>query len=142
LRVQFPPGTTLDENQHGAMAAVDQLLLEQPETEYVFTTSGGFLCSVAAPAKMPCAARSHHHPEARHQRQKPFQRPHERRVLSQFNLVGRLDIRMYPESVRGLNLNNSPVRADVDVMLQSPNTELLQEQPVPQVLAKPWSRLP
>ncbi len=42
VRVQFPPGTTLPENLK-VMTAVDQLLLAQPEVEYAFSTSGGFL---------------------------------------------------------------------------------------------------
>ncbi len=42
VRVQFPPGTTLPDNLN-VMTAVDDLLLAQPEVEYAFSTSGGFL---------------------------------------------------------------------------------------------------
>ncbi|MEL7224657.1 MAG: efflux RND transporter permease subunit, partial [Cyanobacteria bacterium J06576_12] len=42
VRVQFPAGTTADENRQ-VMSAIDELLLEQPEVEYAFSTSGGFL---------------------------------------------------------------------------------------------------
>ena len=44
LFAQFPPGTNLETNRK-VMAAVDEILLEQPETEYVFSTIGGFLFS-------------------------------------------------------------------------------------------------
>jgi multidrug efflux pump subunit AcrB len=42
LFAQFPPGTTLEQN-HKVMAMVDEILLQQPETDSVFTTSGGFI---------------------------------------------------------------------------------------------------
>ena len=42
VRVQFPAGTTLEANRR-VMAIVDDLLLEQPETDYAFTTAGGAL---------------------------------------------------------------------------------------------------
>jgi multidrug efflux pump subunit AcrB len=122
LRVQFPPGTTLDENQQ-VMAAVDQLLLEQPETEYVFTTSGGFLFGSSTSENALRGSSTITLKPGTNVRAFSDRMNGE---FDQFNLVGS-DIRMYPESVRGLNLNNSPVRADVDVVLQSPNTELLQE---------------
>ncbi|MCX7595862.1 MAG: efflux RND transporter permease subunit, partial [Fischerella sp.] len=42
LFAQFPPGTPLENNQK-VMAAVDEILRRQPETEYVFSSIGGFL---------------------------------------------------------------------------------------------------
>jgi multidrug efflux pump subunit AcrB len=50
LIAQFPPGTPLATNQK-VMQAVAEILLAQPETEYVFTTSGGL---VIPPAKILC----------------------------------------------------------------------------------------
>lgn len=41
LFAQFPPGTPLATNRK-VMEAVDDILVNQPETEYVFTTVGGF----------------------------------------------------------------------------------------------------
>ena len=41
LFAQFPPGTPLETNRR-VMAKVDEILLAQPETQYVFTTGGGF----------------------------------------------------------------------------------------------------
>jgi hydrophobe/amphiphile efflux-1 (HAE1) family protein len=122
LRVQFPAGTTLSQNRT-VMTALDQLLLAQPETEYVFTTAGGFLfgnntsenalrgsstltlkpgTDVAAFTERMTAA------------------------VNQFNLVG-TRVRLSPESVRGLILSNSPVRADIDIILQSANTQALTQ---------------
>jgi multidrug efflux pump subunit AcrB len=122
LRVQFPPGTTLDENQQ-VMVAVDQLLMEQPETEYVFTTSGGFLFGSSTSENALRGSSTITLKPGTNVRAFSDRMNGE---FDQFNLVGS-DIRLYPESVRGLNLNNSPVRADVDVVLQSPNTERLLE---------------
>ncbi|HBE16988.1 MAG TPA: cation transporter, partial [Cyanobacteria bacterium UBA11367] len=42
IRAQFPPGTTLETNRK-VMGIVDKVILNQPETEYAFTTAGGFL---------------------------------------------------------------------------------------------------
>ena len=42
LNAQFPPGTPLETNQK-VMAAVDEIIRKQPETEYVFSTIGGSL---------------------------------------------------------------------------------------------------
>ena len=42
LFAQFPPGTTLEDNKK-VTDAVDRILMEQPETDYVFTSVGGFL---------------------------------------------------------------------------------------------------
>ncbi|MFM7383588.1 MAG: efflux RND transporter permease subunit, partial [Microcystaceae cyanobacterium] len=42
LFAQFPPGTPLEDNQR-VMKIVDEILRQQPETEYAFTTIGGSL---------------------------------------------------------------------------------------------------
>src|SRR4028118_664148 len=42
LNAQFPAGTPLETNRK-VMALVDDILLKQPETEYVFSTAGGSL---------------------------------------------------------------------------------------------------
>lgn len=46
--------------------------------------------------------------------------------LAKLNLVN-TRLRLSPESVRGLILSNSPVRADVDIVLQGSNTPALQQ---------------
>lgn len=42
LNVQFPPETTLEANRK-VMKEIDKIFFKQPETQYVFTTSGGSL---------------------------------------------------------------------------------------------------
>jgi multidrug efflux pump subunit AcrB len=123
LRVQFPPGTPLADNRK-VMAAVDKVLLEQPETEYVFTTSGGFLFASITSANALRGTST--------VTLKPGTSVQEfvgnvNRALEALNLVD-IRLRVYPESVRGLITSNSPVRgADVDVILQSADRELLQQ---------------
>lgn len=121
LFAQFPPGTTLAHNQM-AMTAIDRFLSEQPETEYVFTTSGGGIFASTTientlrgsstitlkPGTDPAAFSDRVSPE-----------------LEQFNLVS-TRLRLFPGSVRGLILNNSPVRADIDLILQGTDTTTLQ----------------
>jgi multidrug efflux pump subunit AcrB len=129
LWVQFPPGTTLEENRR-AMAAVDEQVLAQPETEYVFTTAGGFLFGSntsenALRGRATITLKPGTDVEAYSDRLNG--------VLSQLNLV-QTRIRVSPGSVRGLILNNSPVRGDVDVILQGSDPQVL-EQAGAQVLA-------
>jgi CzcA family heavy metal efflux pump len=122
LRVQFPAGTTLSQNRT-VMAAVDQLLLAQPETEYVFTTAGGFLfgsntsenaLSGSSTLTLKPGADVAAFTDRMNQ------------AVNQFNLVD-TRLRLSPASVRGLILNNSPVRADVDIVLQSTDTRALNQ---------------
>ena len=122
VRIQFPPGTTLDENRQ-VMRAVDDLLLAQPEVEYAFSTSGGFLfggntsqnalrgtSTLTLIAGTDVAAFS----------------DRMTREFSQFNLVN-TRMRVSPGRVRGLILNNSPVRGDIDVILQGGDAATLEE---------------
>ncbi|WP_121971381.1 efflux RND transporter permease subunit [Leptolyngbya sp. BC1307] len=122
VRVQFPPGTTLAENQQ-VMNAVDQLLLAQPEIEYVFTTSGGFLFGSSTSANALRGSSTltllpGTDVEAFSDRMT--------QEFNQFNLV-KTRLRVSPGRVRGLILNNSPVRGDVDVILQGTSAQSLEE---------------
>ena len=122
VRVQFPPGTTLADNQK-VMRAVDELLLAQPEVEYAFTTSGGFLFGSstsenALRGSSTLTLLPGTDVEAFSDRMTE--------QFNQFNLV-KTRLRVSPGSVRGLILNNSPVRGDVDVILQGSNAQTLQE---------------
>ncbi|MEO1403381.1 MAG: efflux RND transporter permease subunit [Cyanobacteria bacterium J06635_1] len=121
VRVQFPPGTTLAENQQ-VMSAVDQLLLAQPEVEYVFSTSGGFLfggstSENALRGTSTLTLVPETDVEAFSDRMTA--------EFRQFNLV-KTRMRVSPGRVRGLILNNSPVRGDIDVILQGSDAETLE----------------
>ncbi|MFK8182241.1 MAG: efflux RND transporter permease subunit [Phormidesmis sp.] len=119
--VLFPPGTTAAENRQ-VMTAVDDLLMQQPEVEYVFSTSGGFLFggstsenALRGTSKLTLVPGTD--VAAFSDRMN--------REFSQFNLV-KTRMRLAPGRVRGLILNNSPVRTDVDVILQGSDTKVLQ----------------
>ncbi|MEM9806074.1 MAG: efflux RND transporter permease subunit [Cyanobacteria bacterium P01_D01_bin.56] len=120
--VQLPPGTTLAENRR-VMAAIDNILLAQPETDYVFSTSGGFLfgnisIDNALRGSSTLTLKPGTDVEAFSDRTN--------QALQQLNLV-KTRIRVSPGSVRGLILSNSPVRSDVDIVLQSSDTQLLAQ---------------
>jgi multidrug efflux pump subunit AcrB len=130
LIAQFPPGTPLSANRK-VMAATDQILLEQPETEYVFTTVGGTLFGSNTNenplrSSSTITLKPGTDVEAFVERvKKSFQK---------LNLVD-IRLRLNPGQVRGLILNNSPVRgAEVDVILQGQDAQLL-EQTGRQILA-------
>ncbi|NJL62159.1 MAG: efflux RND transporter permease subunit [Methylacidiphilales bacterium] len=120
---QFPPGTPVEDNRK-VMDAVDKLLLAQPETEYVFSTSGGALFGNNTTAN-PLRSSSN-------VTLKPGTdvQAYTERVTREFdtlNLAG-TRLRISPGQVRGLILSNSPTRgADVDVILQGTNAEALQK---------------
>lgn len=122
LNAQFPPGTTLETNRR-VMAIVDDILLQQPETEYAFSTSGGALFGTNVNAN-PLRGTSTI-------TLKPGTNTaaYIERVTQEFNklnLVG-IRLRLSPGQVRGLILSNSPVRgADVDIILQGNDTESLE----------------
>lgn len=122
LFAQFPAGTTLDDNRR-AMAAIDQVLLEQPETQYVFTTAGGALFGTSTSENALRGSTT-----ITLQPGINVQRFVDRmnQELAGLNLVN-TRLRLSPESVRGLILRNSPVRADVDIVLQGSNTTALQQ---------------
>ncbi len=122
LFAQFPPGTTLAQNRR-AMEAVDQLLQDQPETEYVFTTSGGALFGSNTSEN---ALRGSSTITLRPDTNVNSFSDRMGREFQQLNLVD-ARLRISPESVRGLTLSNSPVRADIDLVLQGTDTETLTQ---------------
>ena len=118
----FPPETPLATNQR-VMEKVDSILLAQPETEYSFTTAGGFLFA-GNTSENPLRGSSTI-------TLKPGTdvEAFVSRVTAEFDKLNLVDIRLFinPGSVRGLILSNSPVRGDIDVVLQGENTEVLEQ---------------
>lgn len=120
--VQFPAGTSLAENRQ-VMQALDEVLLQQPEVAYAFTTSGGGLFANITSVNLLRGSSTI--------TLKPgsdlmgfVERMNQE--LAQFNLVD-TRLRVSPQAVRGLIVNNSPVRgADVDIVLQGPSAAVLQ----------------
>jgi multidrug efflux pump subunit AcrB len=123
VNVQFPPGTALATNRQ-VMAAVDQVLLQQPETDYVFTTAGGLLFGNTVSSN---PARSSGSVTLKPGSDVLGFVARVTRAVNQLNLAG-IRVRVSPGSVRGLNLNNSPLRgADVDVVLQGEDATVLRQ---------------
>ncbi|MEM9003233.1 MAG: efflux RND transporter permease subunit [Cyanobacteria bacterium P01_F01_bin.86] len=123
LFAQFPPGTPLANNRK-VMDAVDDLLLSQPETDAVFTTSGGLLFASSTIANALRGSST-----ITLQPGTPVEAFVGRvsRAFNDLNLVN-IRLRVSPESVRGLILSNSPVRgADIDIMLQGSDSQALQQ---------------
>jgi multidrug efflux pump subunit AcrB len=123
LRAQFPPGTPLATNRQ-VMAKVDEILLAQPETEYVFTTSGGFLFG-SNTSENPLRASS-----TITLKPNTDVEAYISRVSAEFDRLNLVDIRLQlsPGEVRGLILNNSPVRgAEIDIILQGENARVLEQ---------------
>ena len=115
LFAQFPPGTPLDTSRK-VMTAVDEIFRAQPETDYAFTTVGGFLFG-SNTSENPLRASST-------VTLKPDTdvEAYVAKVTQEFDKLNLVDIRLRlsPGQVRGLILNNSPVRgAEIDVILQS-----------------------
>ena len=121
LFAQFPPGTPLETNRQ-VMAKVDEILLAQPETEYVFTTSGGYLFG-SNTSENPLRGTS-----TITLKPDTDVEAYVSRVSAKFDKLNLVDIRLRvsPGEVRGLILNNSPVRGDVDIILQGDNTQVLE----------------
>ncbi|MBD2089685.1 efflux RND transporter permease subunit [Microcoleus sp. FACHB-1515] len=114
LFAQFPPGTPL-ETSRKIMTAVDEILVAQPETEYAFSTVGGSLFG-SATSENPLRASST-------VTLKPGAdvEAFVAKVTQEFNKLNLVDVRLRlsPGQVRGLILNNSPVRgAELDIILQ------------------------
>lgn len=120
--VQFPAGTTVEANRR-VMQAVDEVLLAQPETAYVFTTAGGFLFGSNTSAN-PLRGSSTISLKPGSNTAAYVERVNGE--LSQLPLVGTL-IRVSQETVRGLVLSNSPVRADIDLGLQGDDPQALAQ---------------
>lgn len=122
LNAQFPPGTPL-ETSRKVMTAVDDILLAQPDTQFVFSTVGGSLFgSATSPNPLRATGTITLKPGANVERYVSSVS----REFNKLNLVN-IRLRMSPGEVRGLILNNSPVRSDVDVVLQSENTTTLEQ---------------
>jgi hydrophobe/amphiphile efflux-1 (HAE1) family protein len=122
LNAQFPPGTPLADSRK-VMQAVDAILMEQPETEYAFTTVGGSLFG-SNTSENPLRGSS-----TINLKPGTDVEAYISRVTQEFERLNLVDIRlrMNPGEVRGLILSNSPVRAEVDVILQGEDTEVLNQ---------------
>jgi multidrug efflux pump subunit AcrB len=123
LFAQFSPGTPLETNQR-VMSAVDDILLKQPETDYIFTTAGGFLFGNNT-SENPLRASSNI-------TLKPGSdiEAYIERVSNEFNKLNLVEtiLRLSPGQVRGLILNNSPVRgAEIDIILQGEDQQKLNQ---------------
>ncbi|MGG6264628.1 efflux RND transporter permease subunit [Leptolyngbya sp. AN03gr2] len=122
LFAQFPPGTPIDTSQR-VMQEVDKIIQEQPETEYAFTTVGGFLFGNNT-SENPLRASSNIT-----LKQGTDVEEYVEKINREFQRLNLVDIilRLSPGQVRGLILNNSPVRgAEIDVILQGQNTDALE----------------
>ncbi|BAB76993.1 efflux RND transporter permease subunit [Anabaena sp. FACHB-709] len=123
LFAQFPPGTPLETNSK-VMSAVDEIIRQQPETEYTFTTAGGALFGTNTNAN-PLRGTSTITLKPGTNVDTYVERVTQE--LNKLNLAG-IRLRLAPGQVRGLITNNSPVRnADVDVILQGTNEDTLQQ---------------
>lgn len=123
LFVQFPPGTTLQDNQK-VMQAIDQILLKQPETEYVFTTSGGALFGTNTSENLLRGTSTITLKEGTNVEQFIEQVNPQ---INQLNLVD-IRVRLTPGQVRGIILNNSPVNnSDIDVILQGQDEKIINQ---------------
>jgi hydrophobe/amphiphile efflux-1 (HAE1) family protein len=123
LFAQFPPGTPLEKNQR-LMKIVDDILINQPETEYTFTTTGGFLFAGNTNAN---SLRSSSTITLKPNTNVDSFTEKVTQQLEKLNLVD-IRLRLVPGSVRGLILNNSPLRnADIDLMLEGNNPTVLAQ---------------
>ncbi|MGL4881603.1 MAG: efflux RND transporter permease subunit, partial [Waterburya sp.] len=104
LIAQFPPGTPLSTNQK-VMQATEKILLAQPETEYVFSTAGGFLFGNST-SENPLRGSSTITLKPGTDVEAYVARV--TKELDKLNLVD-IRLRLNPGEVRGLILNNSPV---------------------------------
>ncbi len=118
----FPPGTPLADNQR-VIEAVDQILLDQPETEFAFTTVGGFLFGSST---IDNPLRSSSTITLQPETDVPAYADRVSGLFNQLNLVG-VRLRVSPDAVRGLITSNSPVRADLDVILQGNDGQVLEQ---------------
>lgn len=122
LSAQFPPDTILAQNRK-LMSLIDDLLLKQPETESVFTTSGGDLFGTSVNSNV---LRGSSTIGLKIGTDVDSYVEKVTKKLEKFNLVD-TRLRLSPGQVRGIILSNSPVRADVDVGLQGSNDQVLQK---------------
>lgn len=121
LRAQFPPGTPL-ETSRKVMTAVDEVLRQQPETDYSFTTVGGSLFGTNT-TENPLRASSTVNLKPGTDIEAYTQRVTQ--TLNRLNLAG-IRLRLTPGQVRGLILSNSPVQgSEIDVVLQGDDPQKL-----------------
>ena len=121
LFARFPPGTNLATNKK-IMETVNEIVLGQPETEYAFTTVGGFLF---ANATIENLLRSSSTITLKPNTDVDSLITKIQTEFKQLNLID-TTLRIFPQSVRGLNLNNSPVNAEIDLILQGKDINLLE----------------
>lgn len=123
VNAQFPPGTPLATSRK-IMTKVDDILLSQPETAYAFTTVGGSLFGSNTnenPLRGSSTVTLKPGTDVEAFTAKVSQ------AIGKLNLVD-TRIRVSPGQVRGLILNNSPIRgADVDVILQGNDERALTQ---------------
>jgi len=123
LFAQFPPGTPLETNRK-VMAAVDDILLKQPETEYVFSTVGGFLFG-SSTSENPLRGSSTITLKPGSDVEAFVETVTQE--FNKLNLAG-IRLRLRPGEVRGLVLTNSPVRgAEVDIIIQGSDEQTLRQ---------------
>lgn len=123
LIAQFPPGMPLEDSRR-VMTEVDKILLAQPETEYAFTTVGGFLFG-SNTSENPLRSSS-----TITLKQGTDVEKYVSKVTQEFHKLNLVDVRLRlnPGQVRGLILNNSPVRgAEIDIILQGANERTLNQ---------------
>lgn len=122
IYARFPSGTNLADNRR-VMQAADQVLLNQPETKYVFTTAGGLIFASSTIDNL-LRSSSTITLDANSDIEAYVERVNQE--FDKFNLVDtRLNI--FPSRVRGLTLNNAPINSDLDLILQGKNYRLLEE---------------
>ncbi|MBD2503047.1 efflux RND transporter permease subunit [Anabaena azotica] len=123
LRVQFPPGTPLETSQK-VMQAVDEVIIKQPETDYAFTTVGGFLFG-SNTTENPLRANSTISLKPGQDVEAYVQKVNQE--FNKLNLAGIL-LRLSPGQVRGLILSNTPAQgSEIDVILQGTDEQSLQQ---------------
>jgi len=123
LFAQFPPGTTLETNLK-VTKIVDEILLKQPETDYIFTTAGGAIFASNTSAN-PLRSTSNITLKPGTNIEAFVQRVTQE--FNKLNLVG-IRLRVTPGQVRGIILSNSPVRgAEVDVIIQGSDEQKLAQ---------------
>ena len=121
LFANFPPGTSTETN-YKVMGAVDEIIAQQPETEYAFTTVGGFLF---ANFTIENALRSSSNITLKPGSDVEAFTERVSKTFGKLNLVD-IRLRLFPGRVRGISLSNSPLRgADIDLILQGEDTEIL-----------------
>jgi multidrug efflux pump subunit AcrB len=122
LFASFPPGTPLEDNRR-VMAEIDRQLLAEPETSSVFTTSGGALfASITSANALRGSTTVNFKPDTN------VAAFVDRLSASLTQNIPLIDttIRISPGRVRGLILNNSPTRGDIDIVLQGTDPDALK----------------